>query len=229
MIIAFRRICTCVALLSLASIAAVAAAQSPTTPETPLQKQLDHVDLGIEGIGSIPTSTTGPDRRTGATITDNPSTTVGVLVNLRYIKSPLVGLEFNYTSVRSDQDFTGLGINNNSPTPNLLQIQASAHEYTFGWVFHTPRILGIQTFAGAGAGTTAFKPTATGGIQFQEQARFTYYYNFGVEQQVISPHFGLRLAFRQAFYKAPDFETNYLSNLKQTINTEPTAGFYLHF
>jgi hypothetical protein len=228
MMIALRRICTCVALVSLASLAAVAAAQTPTTPETPLQKQLDHVDLFLGGIGSLPTTTSGPNRLDGKNISDSPSTTVGVLVNLRYIKSPLVGLEFNYTSVRSDQDFTGTNINNTT-TPNLLQIQANAHEYTLGWVFHTPRILGIQTFAGGGAGTTAFKPTSTGGLQYQEQARFTWYYDAGLEKSIISPHFGFRVAFRQAFYKAPDFETNYLSNLKMTKNIEPTAGFYLHF
>jgi hypothetical protein len=228
MMIALRRICNCVALVSLASLAAVAAAQSSSTPETPLQKQLDHVDFFVGGIGSLPTTTTGPNRLNGNNISDSPSTTVGVLVNIRYIKSPLVGLELNYTSVRSDQDFTGLNINTTT-TPNLLQIQTNQHEYTLGWVFHTPKIFGIQTFAGGGAGTTAFKPTSTGGQQYQEQARFTYYYDAGFEQQVFNPHFGFRVAFRQAFYKAPDFETNYLSNLKQTINTEPTAGFYLHF
>jgi hypothetical protein len=46
---------------------------------------------------------------------------------------------------------------------------------------------------------------------------------------VINPHFGLRASFRQAFFLAPDFQTNYFRILKHTYTTEPTIGFYLHF
>ena len=61
------------------------------------------------------------------------------------------------------------------------------------------------------------------------QARATYYYNVGLENEFLSPHFGLRASFRQAFYLAPDFETNYLRNYQHTFTTEPTVGFYLKF
>ena len=231
MIIALRRLCTWAAILSLASLAAVATAQ--TTPITPLDKQLSRIDLGVAAIGVITKDTTGPQVTTPSTpITDNPSGTVGALVTLRYIKSPLVGLEFNYSYARFAQDYTYDQQTPGTPLPGtstLLEIQANATEYTFGWVFHTPKVFGIGTFASAGAGTTAFRPSKNGGDNVTEQARATYYYNVGVEQSILSPKFGFRASFRQAFYLAPDFQQTYLRNGQRTITTEPSVGFYLHF
>ena len=222
MIIALRRLFACGAILSLATIAAAQA-----TPVTALDKQLDRLDLGIGAIGVITKSTAGPYDRLGTELTDTPSSTVGALITLRYTKSPLIGLELNYTYARFTQEFVGTNIGaGGTPT---LGLQANMSEYTLGWVFHTPKVFGIGTFASAGAGTTAFKPSKNGGEGFQEQARMTYYYNVGVEQQVFSPRLGVRASFRQAFYNAPDFETNYLRNHQRTITSEPAIGIYLHF
>jgi hypothetical protein len=227
MIIALRRLCTWAALLSLASLAAVATAQ--TTPLTPLDKQLNRIDLGITGMGVLNSSTSGPAGPFNYNLTDTPSNGGGVLIDLRYIKSPLVGVEFNYTYARTAQNYNFIANNNGTQTPSVLNVQANSHEYSAGWVVHTPKVFGIGTFASAGIGTTAFKPTATGGEGAQEQARMTYYYNVGVEQQVINPHFGLRAAFRQSFYLAPDFQQTFLRDYKHTSSIEPNAGIYLHF
>ncbi len=207
-------------------MAAVAAAQ---VPETPLTKQLNRIDLGVSAIGVITGSTSGPDALRGNNVQDSPSNTVGALVNLRYVKSPLMGFEFNYTYARFTQNYSGSVPNPGSSSPLNLGVQANMSEYTFGYVVHTPHIFGLGTFASGGAGTTAFRPSKNGGEGFQTQARLTYYYNVGVEQQIFIPNFGFRASFRQAFYKAPDFETNYLDNGKHTITTEPSIGFYLHF
>lgn len=227
--ITLGRVSALAAILSFASAAAVANAQA--TPLTPLDKQLSRLDLAVSGMGSITKSTTGPQvTPPSTTITDDPSNTVGALVTLRYIKSPLVGLEFNYTYARFNQNF-GYFVQNPGENPSLQKfgIQANASEYTFGWVFHTPRVFGIGTFASAGAGSTAFKPSKNGGEGYQEQARATYYYNVGVEQALLSPRFGFRASFRQAFYLAPDFQETYLRNHQRTITSEPTIGFYLKF
>jgi len=56
----------------------------------------------------------------------------------------------------------------------------------------------------------------------------TYYYTVGAEDMV-SQHFGVRLQFRQLFYKAPDFGQNYLTIQQQTITSEPTFGFFLKY
>jgi hypothetical protein len=227
MIIAPRRRRTWAAILSFASITAAAAAQAPVTG---LEKQLDRINLVIGGSGILNRPTSGPNDLNQTTTYDAPGNTAGALIDLQYIKSPLIGLELNVNYSRYVQNFTySLDNPNANPTPYLLGIQNDAIEYTLGWVFHTPKILGIGTFVSAGAGTTDFVPTRGGGQGYLPQARFTYYYNAGLEQQVFSPHFGVRASFRQAFFLAPDFETNYLRDLKHTYTTEPTIGFYLHY
>jgi hypothetical protein len=226
MMIALRRLRTWGAFLTFAGMTGVAAAQ---VSETPLTKQLNRIDLGVSAIGVITGSTSGPDALRGNNVHDSPSNTVGALVNLRYIKSPLVGVEFNYTYSRFTHNYSGNVPNPGASSPLNLGIQANMSEYTLGYVVHTPHIFGLGTFASGGAGTTAFRPSKNGGEGFQTQARLTYYYNVGVEQQIFIPSFGFRASFRQAFYKAPDFETNYLNNGKRTITTEPSIGFYLHF
>jgi hypothetical protein len=231
MIIALSRRSTWAAILSFASFAAVAAAQAPVTA---LDKQLDRINLVISGSGILNKNTSGPNALNQMTTSDAPGNTAGALIDIQYIKSPLVGLEFNVDYSRYVQNFTypqaTPGQNGTTIyTPTPLGVQNDAVEYTIGWVFHTPKVFGIGTFASAGAGATDFVPTRGGGDGYKSQARATYYYNVGLEQQVFSPHFGVRASFRQAFFLAPDFEINYFRDLKHTYSTEPTVGFYLHF
>ena len=228
MIIAPRRLSILAAILSFASLTAAASAQE--APLTGLYKQLDRVNLVVSGSGILNKNTSGPNALNGTTTTDSPGNTAGALIDIQYIKSPLVGLELNVNYSRYVQNFTySLENPGSNPTPFALGIQNDAIEYSLGWVFHTPKVFGIGTFASAGGGATNFVPTKGGGLEYKNQARATYYYNVGLEQQVINPHFGLRASFRQAFFLAPDFETNYLRDVKHTYTTEPTVGFYLHF
>ncbi len=224
MIIALRRLRTWAAVLSIVGLAAVASAQAPLSG---LDKQLDRLDIGVSGMGYFTRNSSGPDDLLGNVVTDSPGNTLGALVQVRYTVKPLLGFEFNYSYARNTQTFTGTTILTGAAYP--LGVQVNASEYTLGYVAHTPRVFGIGTFVSGGAGTTAFRPTKGGGQGFQPQARATYYYNVGFEDQVFSPHFGLRASFRQAFYLAPDFETNYLRNHQRTFTSEPSVGFYIHF
>jgi hypothetical protein len=56
-----------------------------------------------------------------------------------------------------------------------------------------------------------------------------YYYDGGLEDSLFTPHFGVRLQFRQVFFKAPDFGQNYLTIQQHTSTIEPGIGFYLKF
>lgn len=242
MIIALRRLMTAGAFFSLAAFAAVAAAQSDTqtgtssVPLTPLQKQLSRVDFGISGMGIFTKSTTGPNDLNGLTLNDAPGSTLGALATIRYTRSPYLGFEINYTYGRFTQNFSGSnveppknGSTANTITPYVLGIQSNVSEFSGGYVAHTPKIFGIGTFVAVGAGSTEFRPTTGGGQSFLAQARATYYYDVGGETRIVNSHFGARLSFRQAFYLAPDFQTNYLRNHQRTFTTEPAFGFFLHF
>ena len=85
---------------------------------------------------------------------------------------------------------------------------------------------GIVPFAGAGLGTLDFRPTPGGGEGLLPQARATYYYTVGGDYSVLCRTSDARAQFRQLFYLAPDFETNYLTIHAHTTTFEPGFGFY---
>jgi hypothetical protein len=221
--------------LLLTAAASIAKAQA-TTQETPLQRQLDRIDLGVVAVGVINqqsngiapiASNPGPGSPAGTVPTHvnlSPSNTAGPVVTLRYVAKPFVGFEANYVYARYTQNFTPFGT---QPTGG---VQQNASEYTLGYVAHTRKQYhGWTPFASAGLGTIAFRPTTGGGLALPKQARAAYYFSIGAETNVFSPHFGVRAIYRQVFFKAPDFETNYLTIQQHTTTYEPGFGFFLRF
>lgn len=218
---------SCVWSLLLCLLAALAGSaaqgQTESTIPTPLQHQLDRVDLAVSGVGIFNRPSSGPIIRNNqpngpTSLSISPGNTLGALVTLRYVVKPLVGFEFNYNYSRYTQTFSTIG-----------GVQNNAKEYTFGYVAHTPQLFGVNPFVSVGAGTTTFRPTPTGGQGYLEQARATYYYSVGAETTFGSPHFGLRAQFREAFFLAPDYGTNYLTIKQHTTTFEPGIGFFLRF
>lgn len=205
----------------------LASASTAVSQTTALSRQLDRVDVAVSGIGTITKGTSG-DNLQGNPVTLNTSTTVGALVQARYTKSPLIGFEFNYTYARYNENFSGSPFNGDAATPVPFGVQVNASEYSLGYVAHLPSLLGVQPYVSAGGGATAFKPTPLGGQGFLEQARATYYYSVGADDQ-FSRYFGVRAQLRQTFFKEPDFGTNYLTINKQTFSIEPGIGFYVKF
>jgi opacity protein-like surface antigen len=198
-------------------------------PTSPLGRQLQRLDLGISAADMNTKGVSGPNY-IGDPVSLNTSSTLGALVQIRYVRSPLVGFEFNYGYARLTENYNFATANTYGPPAGPFPVQTQMNEYTFGYLAHLRRFNyhGIQPFAGAGLGTTAFKPTTGGGEGLPEKARMTYYYTVGAEDMV-SQHFGVRLQFRQLFYKDPDFGQNYLTIQQQTITTEPTFGFFLKY
>lgn len=221
-----RLSCVWSVLFLLATLAApLAKAQSPA-----LTNQLSRIDIGVSGIGEFNGSgsgvpSTGPVNQT---VNLKSSNTVGALVTIRYVKSPLLGFEGNYSYARYTENFSPFG-NPASGGVATSGVQTNASEYTLGYVAHTPTFFNVQPFLSAGLGTIAFRPTPRGGQQLNNQARMAYYYSVGVDKSVLSPHFGFRAQVRQAFFLAPDFGQNYLTIKHRTSTFEPGFGFYLRF
>ena len=212
------------------AVIGLAMIQSAGAQVTALSRQLDRLDVAVSADGSITKGVAG-NNYLGDTVTQNASTTVGALVQIRYTKSSLIGFEGTYSYARFTEKYT-CSICSTS-TGNIFPIspfgvQTNASEYTLGYVAHLPSLLGFEPFAGGGAGSIAFKPTSLGGLGLPEKARAGYYYDVGVEDQ-LTRLFGVRAQLRQLFYKAPDFGQNYLSTNKQTFTTEPSIGFYVKF
>jgi len=225
----FRRSCTCGALLSIAMFAAVASAQD-AEPAGPIMRQVQHMNLAVSGTGQFTKTTTG-NNYLPQLVTQVPSNTLGALVTIQYIHSPLIGFEFNYGYARYTENFTAAPTTGtpNGTTSFVLGVQTKAAEYTIGYTAHARNTyFGLRPFAGAGAGSIAFTPTKGGGQGFLEQARAVYYYGVGVEAPLYG-HFSARAQFRQLFFLAPDYQTNYIRTLQRTTTSEPTFGFFVHF
>jgi hypothetical protein len=208
-----------------AALTVSSAAQAPSS-NPKLDKHLSRIDFAVNGIGIFTKDVTGTNYL-NADITQHTGSTLGALITIRYTKSPYIGGEFNYTYSRYTQTFRQAGTNDFIYYTGGIQNNVS--EYSLGYVIHPPHsILGASPFVAVGAGTTAFRPTKGGGQSLINQARATYYYSAGLEKE-LSPHFGIRAQFRQAFFKAPDFGTNLLTLQKHTWTIEPGIGFVIHF
>jgi hypothetical protein len=227
-----RSSCVWTLLLCLLATLAAPTAKAQESQHPALDKQLDRVDLAVSGVGSLNRNSSGTAVVDGepTTVDLHPGNTVGVLVTLRYIKSPLLGFELNYGQARYTDTFTPFGILPPPGQPPVgAGVQQNTAEYTVGYVAHLHPLFGVKPFAAAGLGTLAFRPTPGGGEGLIKQARAGYYYAIGAEQTVFSPHFGIRVQIRQVFFKAPDFETNYLTIQQHTSTFEPGVGFFLRF
>ncbi len=231
MINAFRRRLALVPFAACLAFAACAPAlaQDTPNPHPELDRILERIDFGVSGAGQFTTNTSGTGE-SGQPVALSPSNTLGVLFTIRYIKSPFIGGEFNVAYARYTQNYTFTAVVPGASAQQILAIQNNALEATFGYVVHTPRqYYGVQPFASAGLGTIDFRPTKGGGEGTTSQARAAYYYNVGAETTAFSPHFGIRVSFRQLFANAPDFQETYLRDHKHAVTSEPTAGFFLRF
>jgi hypothetical protein len=221
-----RPSCVRSVLLCLLLTAAGSTAKAQTTQTTALDRQLARIDFAILGLGVFNRDSSGfaTVNAVRTKVTLSPGNTAGALVSLRYIVSPFIGFEGNYGYARYNDTFTPFGA---LPTAG---VQQNASEYTLGYVAHTRKqYFGVTPFASAGLGTIAFRPTPGGGESLPKQARAAYYFSVGAETTVLSPHFGVRAQYRQLFFKAPDFETNYLTIQQRTTTYEPGFGFFLRF
>lgn len=215
---------------TVASSTGTAAAQA-TAPVTFLDRQLAKTDFALSGVGEFTNNTNGTNylNQQLNLVTSN---TLGALATLHYQKSPFVGVEINYGYVRYTENFSLTSTVTSPPNTAsyVLGIQTNANEITVGYVAHTRnQYFGLQPFAGVGAGTIAFKPTSGGGQRLPNQYRAGYYYTVGVESPLYGEHFGARAQFRQLFYYAPDFLTNYLTDKQRQITSEPSIGVFLRF
>jgi Outer membrane protein beta-barrel domain len=201
------------------------AAKAQTSQNPALDRQLHRLDVAVTAsvVLGINSNGTAVINTVPTSINLDPSNTVGPLVTVRYTVKPLIGFEFNYGYARFTQNFTPFG-----GTGETGGVQQNTSEYTFGYVAHFSPRHGITPFAGAGLGTLDFRPTPGGGEGLLPQARATYYYTVGGDY-MLSEHFGARAQFREQFYLAPDFETNYLTIHAHTTTFEPGFGFFARF
>jgi len=232
MMIANRRLCTFGALFLSLTLSSIAASAQTPAVETAADKFFAHFDLAANAFGEVTPNTSGVNYLPQEVVL-SPSTTVGALFELRYTRSPHIGVTLNYGFSRYTNNYTFTDV---AKTPSgALQysfgVQAQAAEYSLGYVGHFGEFMGIHPFVGAGGGVMAFRPTPGGGSGVHVgESRGLAYYAVGADIPIFgSENFGARIQFRQQFFGAPDFNQNYLANGTRSSTIEPAFGFFLRF
>ena len=175
----------------------------------------------------------------GAATTNNgnresPSNSAGGMIELRHLRSSLVGYEATYSFNRADQMYTSilyctLCTGNKAPT---IAVSANAHEIAGDWLI-SARNRNLRPFLLAGAGILLAEP-ASGQSGTQGSHTAVYVYGVGFDWRLRS-YLGLRFQYRGNVYRAPFLSADYSPSpgtgspdvFKQ--NAEPMVGVYFKF
>lgn len=160
----------------------------------------------------------------GNNTTQSPSNAAGGLLEVRYIKNPIVGFEGTYAFNRANQTY-----NFTFPTPcpppscRPAAVSANAHEITGDWVASL-KVANLRPFALAGGGILFNEPSG-GQTNTTSATKPVFVYGAGLDWGLL-PHIGLRLQYRGNLYKAPDLTTLFTSTGAFTHTAEPMIGVY---
>ncbi len=151
----------------------------------------------------------------------SPSNAAGGMIEVRHIRSTLVGYEATYSFNRANQVYTAVC---SLCTP--AAVSADAHEITGDWVV-SAHAGGLRPFALAGVGLLLNEPIG-GQSETQSYTTPVYVYGAGIDWRVL-PHIGLRFQYRGNVHKASDVTTAYSSISAFTHTAEPMIGAYFRF
>lgn len=204
---------------------------------------LRNTSVAIGVMGSINSSSTG-----NGTTQDAPNFGGGFL-QVRYLASPLLGIEGSWSAVKASQSYdtiTPVAIPqftcSTAPcalTPQPVEIPSYANEVTADWI-PSMRMGHLRPFAVLGAGllinaprngqvtvtlTSPQGPPVTNIFSLSATTEPVYVYGGGLDWAML-PHVGLRFQFRGNFYKAPDLSSVYASTDTYTHNAQPMIGIY---
>lgn len=178
-------------------------------------------DIGFSGYEAMNANSTG--NGTAQTTTNNP----GGMFELRHISRPLIGYEFTYSYNPETETFapeTGAcGLHCQNPTTKL---SSKVSEVTLDWVF-SKQYGNLRPFAVGGLGFFITSPdNSTYGIN--TVVRPVYAAGGGVDY-AFSQHLGVRVQFRDNFYKAPNLSTLFSPTGLFTHTAEPMGGIFYRF
>jgi opacity protein-like surface antigen len=157
----------------------------------------------------------------GNGVSDSPTDSLGVLVNVRQSFHPWLGYEINYGYTRFSERY------NTVP----YGVQDNVHEASAAYLLQGPTlpILGLQPFGAVGVGGLIFLPTTVGGQRYNQQWRVPFLYEVGVNWPILTSHLGLRFQYRGLIYKTPDFESSPITTNAKRQTSEPSVGAYFRF
>lgn len=203
--------------------AQTATTQSTTAQGAPAQKPAEDIagtDVGVNFFRTFTGSTSGN------TTLQTPSNGYGAGVEVRQIRSPLVGYELTYSFAQADIGY--------QPNPGACgfecfnekeKLSGNASLVGMDWIASMKRG-NISPFAVGGTGFFIAVPT-TNQPALNTIVRFMWTAGGGVDVGIL-PRAGLRIQYRDNFYKAPDEDVRFAATDKFTHTGQAMIGFYFH-
>ena len=158
--------------------------------------------------------------------TQSPANAAGVLVELRHIANPLLGLEVTYAFNRSNQTYRQITCAGTSCPPGLQYVPSNAHEVTADYLVSF-KVLNLRPFVLAGGGVLFDQPTNPDATT-QNSTQGVLVYGAGLDFTVL-PHIGVRGQYRGNVYKAPQLAKAFSSTNGFATTSEPMLGVFLRF
>lgn len=211
-----------IAILFFIAAAELAAAQAPSAPAnpqkpTPSAPAISPFDFSGSFFKTFSASTTG-----NGTI-ETPVDSYGGMIGGRYIPSPWKGLEINYSFSHLNQNYSvqagncGLLCNTQPVTIPNDQSQVSV-------LYVVSRRMGTLTPFVEGGPAFVINSATGHGYAINTPIRLGYVAGAGADFG--TPRIGLRVQFRDTFYKAPNLTFAYLPTGKFMQTAAPLVGVY---
>jgi hypothetical protein len=177
------------------------------------QSFLHNSDAAVSVFGQFTPTVSGNG------ITDATTSSVGGQAAFRHSYHWWLGFEGSYNYTRYAELYSS----------QHFPVQHNTHEFAASYLVAAPGLLGFHPFALAGISALVFSPSLNGGQNFSWQGEPAFNFGVGVNQALLSSHFGIRLQYRGVYYKAPDFNEAVLDTGKSRLTSEPMAGVFLKF
>jgi opacity protein-like surface antigen len=181
-------------------------------------------DIGVNLYGAFSGATNGNG------VQQSPSNAAGGMLELRYIKNPIVGFEGTYSFNHADQTYNAVAVacpaGTSNCTPIPAAVKANAHEVAGAWV-PSVAIANLRPFAVLGGGLV-FDVPSSGQASTSTTTKAVFVYGAGLDWGLL-PHLGLRFQYRGNLYSAPDVTKLYTSTGVFTHTAEPMIGAYFRF
>lgn len=195
-------------------------AQGTAAPKPAAESDMVETDAGLSVFRTFTEATQG-----NGTL-QTPANGYGAMAEFRHIQSPLIGYELSYSFNQANQaqkpapGACGFTCNH---TPETLT--AVAHQVGLDWIVSMKRG-NISPFAVGGLGFYIAVPRQNL-PNLNTIVRIKYTGGGGLDVGFL-PRAGLRVQYREEFYKAPDMDVNYGATDKFTRTGEAMVGVYFH-
>ena len=163
---------------------------------------------------------------TGNGVTQTPADAYGGMLEIRYIASPLFGVEFSATYNQADETFAPSAKCGTSCNTQPANVKSNGVLAGANWV-PSKQFGALRPFGLAGIGVYVDAPGSSTYATYIRE-RFAYTAGGGVDW-AFSPHLGLRAQYREIIFSAPDIATYFPATGTYTEMGEPMGGVFCRF